>query len=88
MSAETANMRRVEVELPDEAFARTPWEPDRVAEELRVLWFLDQVRHRRLGFGKAAELAGVPLASFLDLMTEHQITPFDYDPEELERELG
>ena len=88
MSAGTASKRRVEVELPDEAFTQTPWEPARLAEEMRLLWLLEQVRHRRLGFGKAAELAGVPLARFLELMGEHQITPFDYDPEELGRDLS
>jgi predicted HTH domain antitoxin len=88
VSAGTANKRTIEVELPEEAFNQAPWEPDRVAEEMRLLWLLEQVRHRRLGFGKAAELAGLPLDRFLDLMHEHQITPFNYDADELDRELG
>ncbi len=60
----------------------------RVTEEMRVLWFLEEVRSRRLGYGKAAELAGIPLANFLQLMGEHRITPFDYDADELTRELS
>lgn len=80
--------RRVEVDLPAEAFSHTPWDPRQLAHELRLLWFLELVRQRRLGFGKAAELAQVPLARFLELMGEHQITPFDYDPEDIEQELA
>jgi predicted HTH domain antitoxin len=57
-------------------------------EETQLLWLLDEVRARRLGFGKAAELAGLPVAQFLLLMGKHHITPFDYNKEELARELG
>lgn len=79
---------RIQVELPDEAFRGRTLDIHEIAEELRLLWLLEEVRARRLGFGKAAELAGVPQARFLDLMGEHAITPFDYDADELARELG
>ena len=80
--------RRIQVELPEEAFRGRALGPREIAQELRLLWLLEEVRARRLGFGKAAELAGVPQARFLDLMGEHSITPFDYDADELARELG
>jgi len=75
----------IQVELPMEAFrGRTP-DIREVAQELRLLWLLEEVRTHRLGFGKAAELAGLPQARFLDLMGQHSISPFDYDAEELAR---
>jgi len=77
----------VQVELPSEAFAHHPWEPDQLSRELRELWLLEQVRQRRLAFTKAAELSGMPVALFLERMRSHQITPFDLDPDELAREL-
>jgi len=49
---------------------------------------LDQVRQRRLGHAKAAELAGVPRAQFLRLMGRHHISMFDYDDGELAAELA
>jgi predicted HTH domain antitoxin len=88
MSRASRTRRTVEVDLPEEAFQHRSWEPREVAQEMRLLWLLEEVRSRRLGFGKAAELAGIPLARFLSLMGEHKITPFDYDPDELARELG
>lgn len=88
MAVHSPKSLRVEVEIPDEAFAHHPREPQKLASELRVLWFLEQVRQRRLGFEKAAELAGLPIARFLERMRESQVTPFDFDPDELAHELG
>lgn len=86
-SMKATKTHRVEVELPSEAFAHHPWEPDQLSLELRELWLLEQVRQRRLAFTKAAELSGVPLALFLERMRTHRITPFDLDPDEVAEEL-
>lgn len=88
MSRASEPARTVKVEIPAEAFQHRTWDPTEVAQEMRVLWLLEEVRARRLGYGKAAELAGVPTAEFLRLMGQHQITPFDYDDDELAREIG
>lgn len=85
--SKSAGARKVTVDLPEEAFQHRPWSPGEVAQEMRLLWLLE-VRARRLGFGKASELAEIPVAAFLRLMGEHHITPFDYDESEIERELG
>jgi|GEM_PF-1025183 len=79
--------RRVQVELPSEAFPHHQREPNELSRELRELWLLEQVRQRRLAFTKAAELAGIPLALFLERMRAHKITPFDLAPDELVQEL-
>lgn len=78
--------RRIEVELPEEAFGSHPWDPVDLADELRLLFLVEQVRERRLGYGKAAELAGLPIARFVRMMGKHGVSPFDYDPGELEEE--
>ena len=78
----------IRVDLPAEALSHHPWLPAEIAARMRLLWLLEQVRERRLGYGKAAELAGVPVAQFLKLMGDQHITPFDYDPEDLRTELS
>lgn len=83
-----SSKRIVRVDLPTEAFQHQPWEPEQLAENLRLLWLLDQVRERRLGHSKAAELSGLPVAQFLRLMGRHGITPFDYDEADLVAELS
>ncbi len=88
MSQSSAKARSITVDLPDEVFHRRSWDPKEIADEMRILWLLEEVRSRRLGFGKAAELAGLPQVRFLLLMGKHGITPFDYDEAELAQELG
>ena len=83
-----AQARTVTVDLPEEAFQHRPWSAQVVSDEMRRLWLLEEVRARRLGFGKAAELAGEPVAAFLRLMGEHHISAFDYDDSELDREFA
>ena len=61
--------------------------PDSIASEMRTLWIIEQVRQRRLGSGKAAELAGMPLARFLRELGAHGVPVFDLDPGELSAEL-
>jgi predicted HTH domain antitoxin len=79
--------RSVTVELPEEGFQSRPWDPEELAGELRLLWLIEQVRQRRLGHGKAAELSGLSMARFLKEMGKHGVSPFDYDAGELEDEL-
>jgi predicted HTH domain antitoxin len=78
----------VEVELPAEAFRHRPWSAAEVSSDLRLLWLVDQVRQRRLGYAKAAELAQIPQAAFVQVLGTHRISPFDLDEDELEREIG
>jgi predicted HTH domain antitoxin len=85
--AHASRSRLITVELPDEGFLNHPWDPGEIAGELRLLWLIEQVRQRRLGHGKAAELSGLPMARFLKEMGRHGVSPFDYDPGELEEEL-
>ncbi len=77
----------VEVELPAEAFRHRPWSPAEVSSDLRLLWLVEQVRQRRLGYAKAAELARMPQATFVRVLGEHHVSPFDLDDDELTREI-
>ncbi len=78
----------VEVELPAEAFRHHPWSASEVSSDLRLLWLVDQVRQRRLGYAKAADLAHMPQAAFVQVLGTHHISPFDPDDDDLEREIG
>jgi len=52
-----------------------------------VEWLIEQVRQRRLSYGKAAELSGVPKARFVQMMGEHELSPLDYDDDDLAAEV-
>jgi predicted HTH domain antitoxin len=83
----SAQVRTVQVELPAEAFEGRRWDAEEVAEELRLLFLVELVRDRRLAYGKAAELAGMPIPAFVRYMGRHGVGPFDYDPGELADEM-
>jgi predicted HTH domain antitoxin len=87
MNSAVTAVRTIQVELPGDAFHFHPWEPRQIADEMRALWFVEQVRERRLGYGKAAELARIPEARFVELMGKHGVSPFDYDAEDLDEEF-
>jgi predicted HTH domain antitoxin len=87
MTSVGAKTRTVQVELPAEAFDSHPWDPARIAADLRLLWLLEQVRERRLAHGKAAEMAGIPRALFLQIMGKHGLSAFDYDADDLAEEF-
>ncbi len=59
-----------------------------IGAELRLLWLVEQVRVHRLGVGKAAELAELPRAEFMQLLGAHGVPVIDYPVEDFERELS
>ena len=61
-----------------EAFGRE------VFEAAVVQWY-DEAR---ITSGKGAELLGISRAAFLDLISRHGVSPFQYSPEELTAELN
>jgi predicted HTH domain antitoxin len=77
------------IEIPVELPWDRPSEPDvgAMSRELRLLWIIEEVRGRRLGVGKGAELAGVPRAAFMQILGNHGVPVIDYTVEDLEREL-
>jgi len=78
---------RISVDLPWPSPAGPAPHPAALAEELRRLWLIEQVRTRRLGVGKAAELARMPRAAFMALLGQHGVPVIDYPAEDLEREI-
>jgi len=57
------------------------------ADELRRLWIVEQVRRRRIGVGRGAELAGMPRVAFSELLADHGVPVFDLDRGDLEAEF-
>lgn len=83
MSAHTVT---VSVELPVTGGATAP-DSRLIGDELRVLWIIEQVRTKRVGVGKGAELAGMPRAAFMQALGTHGVPVIDYPPADLQGEL-
>jgi predicted HTH domain antitoxin len=76
----------VRVEIPWQAAGTSTPDIARLSQELRVLWIVDQVRQHHVGIGKAAELAGLPRAAFMQVLGEHGVPVIDYPAAELDEE--
>ena len=80
-------MPTVQVSFPDELFASLRKSPGEVEREVRLAAAIDWYRRGLISQGRAAELAGVPRADFLDALAARKIDVFQVDIEELKREL-
>lgn len=75
----------IAVELPRDLVGDA--DEARLGAELRALWAVEQVRQKRCGVGKGAELARLPRAAFMQMLGEHGVAVIDYSPDDLREEL-
>ncbi len=75
----------MQVEIPRDVLGDV--ELSQLGVELRRLWAVEQVRKRRIGVGKGAEVAGMPRAAFMETLGEHGVAVIDYPVEDLRAEL-
>lgn len=82
-------MTELRLQMPERAFAALRKDPASFTDELRVaaavLWY----DRRLVSQGRAAEIAGLSRAAFIDALSRYGVTPFQVDADELiEEALG
>jgi predicted HTH domain antitoxin len=77
---------RVTLEIPDEALDSLREDPASFASELRLAAAVKWYEMGRLSQGRAAEVAGLSRAEFLQALGNFGVTPFQYGAEEILRE--
>jgi predicted HTH domain antitoxin len=82
-------MSRIEIHmtLPKEVLAIAQCGKEEIAAEMQRLLLIELVREGRVAYGKAAELLGISQAEFLAYMAKHRVSPFQFTPDELSKEL-
>lgn len=80
-------MHKLTIELPEDAFSILRTSPQDFVQELRLAAAVKWYELGRISQGKAAELAGLGRASFLDALARYEVSPFQVTPAELEAEL-
>lgn len=78
----------VTINLPDEFLSSLHQERADTEKDIRLAVAIEWYRRGALSQGKAAEVAEVPLADFLDELAARRIDVVEVDLEELRRELG
>jgi predicted HTH domain antitoxin len=82
------NTKTISIELPETAFSALRKSPDEFAQEMRIAAAVKWYELGEISQGKAAEIAGLNRAEFIDVLSRYQVSPFQYTSQELAEEIA
>jgi len=80
-------MRTVTLRYPEELVSAVQTTPEELEAQIRLMAALKMFELGKLSSGKAAELAGLSRAEFLEMCGRYRVSIFNYSPEEVAREI-
>ena len=81
-------MPQMMIEIPDEALGALRKAPQEFAREMRLAAAVKWYELKLLSQERAAQVAGVSRAEFLDVLGRFGVSPFQYEADELLEEAG
>ena len=82
------NTVRVSVELPREVLSALRQDPEHFVQEMRVAAAVKWYEVEMVSQAKAAEIAGLSRAEFLDALKRFGVSPFQVDADALVEEVN
>ena len=81
-------MTSITLNLPDTAFSALRKTPEEFAQEMRIAAAVKWYELEQVSQGKAAEIAGLTRADFIQALSRYQVSPFKYTEADLIKELS
>jgi predicted HTH domain antitoxin len=81
-------MTTISVELPEGVFSALRRAPQEFVKEMRIAAAVKWYELGELSQGKAAEVAGLTRAEFIDALARFRVSPFQFTAEELAEDLA
>jgi len=81
-------MATLTLEIPEGVLATLQQSPGEVERDVRLAAAIEWFRRGIISQGRAAEIAGIPRADFIDELAARKIDTVHVDFEELKREMG
>ena len=79
----TQHMTQLQLEMPESALATMHQAPREFAQEMRIAAAVKWYELGRFSQGRAAEVAGLTRAGFIDALSRYKVSPFQYTAEGL-----
>ncbi len=80
-------MAKLVIEVPEGALSALRQSPGEAERDVRLAAAIDWFRRGLVSQGKAAEIAGIPRADFIDELAVRKIDVIQVDLDELKREI-
>lgn len=78
---------KITLDLPEESFSILRKNPDDFAKELLHAALSKWYEQGLISQSKASEIARLSRQDFLDVLKKYNVSPFQYSPEDLEKEI-